>query len=168
MRRSNYRFDQASSSVCFLLAVCLLSFIGCATKEKNITEAEVLDLMNKIEVAAKNQDIDAVIAAMSEKVQVRATVTASGKTQTVTFDRDQYRDVVRKSFTVGTNYTYSRQKTEVKISADGKSAIVTDEVSESITVNGQVVRTVGAEVATVGRENGKLVIQYLEATGKQF
>ena len=163
---SDYRFCPARSCIFLLLGICLFSFNGCSS-EKKITEPEVLDVLNKIEVAAKNKDADAIVANMSEKVQIKATITASGQTQTFTFNREQYRDFIKKSFAAGSNYTYSRQNTQVKISPDGKMAIVTDEVTESMTVSGQVIRSVGTEVATLGRENGKLVIQYLEANGKQ-
>ena len=164
---SNYKFYLGRSCIFLLLAICLFSFDGCSS-EKKITEREVLDLLNKVDVAAKNKDVDTVIANMSEKAQIKLTVTASGQTQTFTFNRDQYRDYIKKTFAVGGNYTYSRQNTQVQISPDGKSAVVADEVTESIVVNGQVIHSEVTETATLGRENGKLVVQYIEGNGKQF
>ena len=153
----------------FFLAFALfvIIFNGCSS-DKKIAEPEVTELLNKIEAAAKNKDADSIVANMSEKVQVKAVVTAAGQTQNLSFNRDQYRDFAKKTFAVGSNYEYHRQNTQVKISADGKSATVTDETTESVTVNGQVYRSEGTEVAALVRENGKLVILYLEANGRQL
>ena len=148
------------------LTGCSHSLTGGAA-EKAISEPEVLDLLNKIEAAAKKKDANGVVGNISEKAQIRATVTASGQTQTLTLSRGQYRIMVQQSFETGSNYVYNRQNTQVKISPDGKTAIATDEVTESLTVNGRVVSSVASEVATIGRENGNLVIQYLEVVGKQ-
>ena len=167
MNLSKYKFCPVRSCIFLLLAICLFGFTGCSSEQNKITEPEVLDLMNKIEAAAKNKDVDAVVANISEKAQIKLTMTASGQTQTFTLNRDQYRDFSKKALAAASNYTYSRQNTQVQISPDGKTAVVTDEVTESATVNGQVSRSVATETATVGRENGKLVIQYLEANGKQ-
>jgi len=169
----NYKSSPAASLTLLLLAICAFTFTGCsqsltgAATEKAISEPEVLDLLNKIEAAAKKKDANAVISNISENGQIRATVTASGQTQTLTLSRGQYRSMVQQSFEIGSNYVYNRQNTQVKISADGKTAIATDEVTESMTVNGRAISTVASEVATIGRENGNLVIQYLEVVGKQ-
>ena len=167
MKLSDFKWHSTEALIFLFLAGCLFSSTSCSS-DKSITESEVNDVLNKIEVAAKNKDADSIVANMSEKVQIKAIVTASGQTQTLTFNRNQYRDFIKKSFAVGSNYTYSRQKTQVKISPDGRSAIATDEVSESLTVNGQTIRSIGTEVASLTKENGKIVILYLEANGRQM
>lgn len=166
MNLPDRNLHRTKNCIFLLLAVCIFSFSGCSS-DKKITESEVKDVLNKIELAAKNKDVDSIVANMSAKVTIKATITASGQTQTLMFNREQYRDFLKQAFAVGSDYTYSRQKTQVKVAPDGKSATVTDEVSESITVNGQVIRSVGTEAASFIRENGKLVISYLEADGRQ-
>jgi uncharacterized protein YcfL len=166
MNLSNYKLYHCKTYVFLLIALCLFSFTGCS-EDKKITEQEVQEVLNNIDVAAKNKDADAVLAYMSEKLQLKSTVVVSGKSQTSTLNRDQYRDMMKKMFAIASNYTYNRQNTQVKISPDGKSVIVSSEVTESITVNGQVIRTVANEVASLVKENGKLVTLYVEASGKQ-
>ena len=80
-----------------LLAICLFSLDGCSS-EKKITESEALDVFNKIDIATKNKDVDAIVAFISEKAEIKAIVTAAGQTQTLTFNRDQYRDFIKKAF----------------------------------------------------------------------
>ena len=166
MNSSDYKFYPARSNILLLLVICLFCFDGCS-RERKITESEVLELMNKVEAAAKIHDPVAITDNMSEKVEIKVTNSAPGNTQTSRFNRDQYRNVLLQTYAGGSNYTYSRQRTLVEISPDGKTAIVMAEVLESIMVNGRLIRSISAEVSTLGRENGKLVIQYVESNGMQ-
>jgi hypothetical protein len=166
MKIFEYKFDLAKSGVFVLFALCLLGFNSCSGGTK-ITESEVLDLLNKIELAAKNKDAEAVVANMSEKAEIKATVTTAGQTQTLKYNRDQYREFLKNSFVQLNNYTYSRQNTRVKIAPDGRTAIVTEEISESMTFNGQTIRTLSSEVASLAIEDGKIVTRYIEIIGKQ-
>jgi hypothetical protein len=167
MKLIDDKLFSARCTVIPLLAFCILSFSGC-TSDKKITEPEVQELIVRLDVAAKKLDADAITANMSENVKIDVKVTSQGRTEALTFNRDQYKDFMKKSFAVGTDYTYLRQKTQITVDSDGKSAIMSDEVAESITVNKQVIHSTGTEVATIGREHGQLVIQYLAATGNQF
>lgn len=166
MNFPNSKFYPARTGIVLVFAFCLFSFSGCSS-EKKITEPEVLEVISMIEAATKNKDADSIVANLSEKVQIKVIVTADGQTQHFTFDRSQYGEYLKKAFAVVSDYTYSRQTTHVKISADGKSAIASDEIMESMTLNGKLIRSVSTEVATFVRENGKIVILLLEATGKQ-
>ena len=167
MNLSNYKFHPVKITGFLFLALCMFSFSGCFS-ESEITETEVLDVIDKMDVAAKNKDSDGIVANISEKVQIKATaVTLDGKTQTDAYTRDQYRNLVKRVFDAATNYQHNRRNTKVKISPDGTSAIVTSELSESVTINGQIISSVETSVSTFVKENGKLVIRYIDITGKQ-
>lgn len=165
MKISDDKFYSAKISVFLLLVVGLFAFNGCSGAK--ITEPEVQDFLKKIEVAVASKDADAIVAGMSEKVQIKATVTAGGQTQNLTFTREQYRDFLKKSFVLIGDYKYARQNTQVKVSSDGKSAVVTEEISETTTLNGQTIRSLSTQVASLVIENGKIVTRYIEIVGKQ-
>jgi len=165
MNKSNYKLYPAKISVFLFLAACLFSFSGCFG-ESEITETEVLEVINKIDTAAQNKDADAIVANMAERAQLKATVTALGQTQTLSYNRDQYRDVVKKAFAVAGSYSHNRQNMQVKIAPDGKTAMVISEETESMTLNGQEIRTTQNSVSSFVRENGKLVILFNETNGK--
>lgn len=165
MNFSFYNVHTRKSSVLLFVALCFFAFNGCSNQK--ITEPEVLNLLSKIEVAANNKDVEAIIANLSDQAQIKATMTVGGQTQTFAFNPDQYRDRLKQAFAAKSNYSYSRQHTKVKISPDGKSATANYTITESIIVNGELRRSVGSEVATFVKENGKLAIQSLEANSKQ-
>ena len=145
----------------------VLFLLGCSSGESKITEAEIRDAISKMEAATVSKDVESIVAGLSERVQMKATVTALGQTQTLNFNRDQYRDFLKKTYAAASDYTFSRENLKIKISADGRSAVVTSEVSESLKMNGLTVRSVATEVASFTRENGKVVILYFDVNGRQ-
>ncbi len=149
------------------LTFFVIILTGCFGESK-ITEAEIQAIIAQSDSAAQKKDVEGICANLSEKIQIKLAVEAAGQRQNFTLTREQYQDLLKKAFAVTSNYNYTRKNTNVKISNDGKSASVMDETTESATVNGQVIKTVSAEASIWKRENGKLVIIYLDVAGKQL
>ncbi len=167
MNLTDRKFYFVKHRIFFLITLCLFGFIGCSG-EKKLTEQDVLDVMNKMDTAAENKDSDALIANLSEKVQINATVTIIGKTpQSSTYTRDQYQNLLKGVFSAATNYLHERKNIQVKISSDGKTAIVTSELAESVTMDGQIIKSIETSVASFVKENGKLVVRFIDINAKQ-
>ena len=148
---------------CALIALCFFS--ACSSKHNSvITEQQVSTFLNEMDNAARNKDVDGVVSRMSQDVQLKVTIEGFGPTQTVSLNRDQYRDYSNQSLSVTGDYDYRRGETVIKIEPDGQSAFVADETFETTTVRGQVIRTVSRGTSTLKLENGKLVISRSEAT----
>jgi ketosteroid isomerase-like protein len=148
---------------CALIALCFLSS-GCAKKEKGfITEQQVNALMEEIERAANNKDVDAIIALMSKDVQLKITVEGFGPPQTMTLDREQYRTQSKQSLGMTDVYNYRRGETVINVEPDGQSAVVVADVYETTTLGKQTIGTVSRETSILGLEDGKLVITRGEA-----
>ena len=146
-----------------LLALCFLSS-ACSSKPQGfITEQQVTAFLQEMDKAARNKDVDTLVGALSKDVKFKVTVEGFGPTQTLTFNRDQYRDYSKQAFGVVRDYDYRRGETVIKVEPDGQSAYVADETFETTTVGGQVIRTVARGTATLKLEDGKLVIWRSEA-----
>ncbi|MDT4897409.1 MAG: hypothetical protein QOH25_2486 [Acidobacteriota bacterium] len=151
---------------CTLVALCFLSS-ACSSKPKGfITKQQVAAFLDEMDKAARNKDVDTLVANMSEDVQFKVTVEGFGPTQTLTFNRDQYRDYSKQGFGVIEDYDYRRGETVIKVEPDGQSAYVADETFETTTIGGQVTRTVARGTSILKLEEGKLVIVRGEAVAR--
>lgn len=151
---------------CALIALCFLSS-ACSSKQTGaITEQQVSAFLDEMDKAARNKDVDAIVANLSEDAQFKLTIEGFGPTQTLTFNRDQYRDYSKQGFSVVSNYEYRRGETVIKVEPDGQSAFVADETFETTTIGGQTLRTVARGTSILKLENGKLVIARSEAVAR--
>lgn len=151
---------------CVLVALCFLSS-ACSSKQTGaITEQQVRAFLEETDRAANNRDVDALIAKLSENVQLKVTIEGFGPTQTLVFNRDQYRDYFKQGFSVVDDYHYSRGETVIKIEPDGQSAFVADETFETTTMGGQTIRSVARGTSILKLENGKLVLVRSEAIAR--
>jgi ketosteroid isomerase-like protein len=143
---------------CALVALCFFSG-ACAKKQKGvITEQQVNAFMEEMDKAANNNDVEAVVAMMSEDVQLSLTIEGFGPTQNMTFDREQYRAYSKQTMAMTDFYDYKRGYTVVKVEPDGLSAFVAAEITETSTIGEQTVGGVSRQTSTLEMVDGKLVI----------
>ncbi len=151
---------------CALIALCFLTS-ACSNKPKSvITEQQVSAFLAEMDKAARNKDVDAIVAMMSEDVQIKITMEGLGPTQTMTVNRDQYRDNSKLTFSMVSDYDYRRGETVIRVEPDGQSAYVADETFETTTIGGKVIRTVARGTSLLKLENGKLVIYRSEGIAR--
>jgi hypothetical protein len=147
-------------SCALMAALCLLSS-ACASKQQPqgfITKQQVSAFLDKMDKAANNKDIDAIIPMLSKDVQFRLVIDGFGMSQTLSFNRDEYIDYSRTGFAAVDAYDYRRGKTDIKIEPDGQSATVADEVFETSTMGGKTLRSVARTTSILKLEDEKLVI----------
>ena len=146
-----------------LIALCFLAS-ACSSKQKGfITKQQVAAFLDEMDKAARNKDVDTLVANLSEDVQFKVTVEGFGPTQTLNLNHDQYRDYSKQGFGVIGDYDYRRGETVIKVEPDGQTAYVADETFETTSIGGQVTRTVARGTSILKLENGKLVIARSEA-----
>ena len=160
------RNSHLSTLSCALVSLCFLAS-ACASKQQGvITEQKVSAFLAEMDKAARNKDVDALVAGMSEDVRLKLTIEGFGPTQTLTFNRDEYRDHSKQSMAVVGDYEYRRGETIIKVEPDGQTAYVADETFETVTIGGQTIGTVARGTSTLKLENGKLVITRSEASAR--
>ena len=151
---------------CALVALCLLTS-ACSSKQKGvITEQQVSAFLAEMDKAANSKDVEAVVAMMSQDVQLKVTMEGIGPTQAITLNRDQYRDQSNQTFSMISDYEYRRGETVIRVEPDGQSAYVADETFETTTIGSQVIRMVARGTSLLKMENGKLVIFRSEAVAR--
>lgn len=149
-----------------LVALCFLSS-ACSSKQTGtITEQRVRAFLEEMDRAAKNKDVNAIVANLSEDAKFTLTIEGFGPTQTLSFNRDEYRDYSEQGFSAVSDYDYRRGDTVIRVEPDGQSAFVADETFETTTIGGQTIHSVARGTYILKLENGKLVISRSEAVAR--
>lgn len=151
---------------CTLIALCFL-LSACAKKEKSvITEQQVNAFLQEMDRAANNNDADGILALMSKDVRLSIKIEGFGPTQTLSFDREQYRTHLKQSLGMTDVYDYKRGETVIKIEPDGQSAFVVADIMETSKIGQQTIGTIARETSTLEMEDGKLVVTRTAAVAR--
>lgn len=149
-----------------LIALSLLSS-ACSSQKGFITRQQVVALLDEMEKAAKNRDIEALISYISPKAQFKVTIEGFGpQPQTMMLNRDQYREYSLQALNAIETYDFKRGDTVINIDPDGQTAFVADESYETVTMRGRVISTVIRGTSTLKLEDGKLVLVSSESVGR--
>ena len=153
------------SSLLFCCLLLVLSGSSFAQSQDAITENDVMAFINSVDKAARKGNVAAIVAPLASDVKIKATMSIPGsdKEQVVTFTKEQYTYHTKRGLRRRLAYTLDRKNTRVKIYDDNKTAMVTSDVYESLTIAQGTLRMVSSETAIVTLRNGKLVIISLEA-----
>ena len=81
----------------------------------------------------------------------------------LSFTRDQFAATTRNVMRRRLSYTIERKNTRFKIYGDGKTATVTSDVYETLTLKQGTVRGVSSEVAIVSLRDGRLLATSIES-----
>lgn len=122
----------------------------------DLNEAAVNNFLNKLDAAIEKLDVNGVAATMSDAVDIILNIDMQGQKQVMQLTKAQYVDMLRQGWAAYSNYKYSRSNVKVKM--NGNSALVTADVSETMTVQGQTMTGNSKEEVTVELQNGQPVI----------
>ncbi len=140
-------------------AVIALLISACS---HSVSEKDVNDFMAKADSAIAAKNADAFADLMSNSVQVNMSVSQNGSAQNTSLGKAAYIELMKQSWSVAQDYRYER--TNVKISIQGNKATVSDDMHESMVVQGKRVSADSKETAILVREKGKLVILRVDAS----
>jgi len=151
------------SMFCCLLLV--FSGSSLAQSQDVITESDVLALMNSVDKATKKKNLAGMIAPLASDVKIKLAVSAPGseKEQVVNLNKEQFTNVTKRTLRQRFTYTMERKNTRVKLYDDNKTAMVTSELYETVTVAQGKVRAVSSETSIVTLRDGKLVFISIES-----
>lgn len=151
------------SMFCCLLLV--FSGSSLAQSQDVITESDVLALMNSVDKATKRKNLAGMIAPLASDVKIKLAVSAPGseKEQVVNLNKEQFTNVTKRTLRQRFTYTMERKNTRVKLYDDNKTAMVTSELYETVTVAQGKVRAVSSETSIVTLRDGKLVFISIES-----
>ena len=122
----------------------------------DITEENVNALMSKIDNAIVSLNVDEVSKTLSDSVTITMNISMQGKTQVLRPSKKEYMAMLQQGWSMYTNYKYNRSN--VKINIQGNKALVSADVKESMTVQGQNITGKSKEEITLEVINGKTLI----------
>jgi hypothetical protein len=146
-----------------LLALPLMSATAYSQSKDAITESEVLAIVNSVDRASRKGNVAAIVAPLARDAKIKVTISIPSKPEQVfTFTKEQYTFHTRRGMRLRLAYQLERKNTRVKIYDNGKMAMVTGDLYESLTVQQGTIRAVTSEVAMLSLRDGKIVVTSLE------
>lgn len=147
----------------FLALACLLPALPApparAQTVAAITKEKVLAAVAALDRATAARKIDAVAAHLADDFRIKAVAEIGGSRHDLDLDRAEYLALGRRSFGNTVAHEYRRQRTEVTISEDGQSAMVTGELIDKITGrDGVVINSISDEVYVFKLRGGKILL----------
>lgn len=131
---------------------------------EDITESQVLSLLDKLDLAVVNRDVPGVLSTMSDDVVIKLTMKMQGSEQKLQLNKAQYQQMLRQAWEVYEDYQY--QRVNQRIELQGDKAIISADVHESMTIQGQALATVTREKSTVAKQGGQLLILNVSGTAE--
>jgi hypothetical protein len=150
-----------------MLVACLIFVLVAAANaypqtQTTITEDKALAILNSIDKAAKSKNLAGMMAPLASDVKIKVTVVAQDKQKEISLTRSQYELNARQAIRQRISYDCLRKNTRVKIFADGQSAMVSDDIYETLALAGKTLRSVTSEVTIFYVRGGRIVITSME------
>lgn len=140
------------------LLVFLLLWILVPASAQPLTENQVRATLAALDSAAAKKDVKGILAQFSEDATISIEVAGPMGNQAVQFNRQQYGAYLAKNFKQVSDYRHRREGLSIRITDDGKTAVITGRALESVKVKGQNKSMVTEESATLKRAGGKVVV----------
>lgn len=140
---------KAGLLVCCFIAASVASAAG-------LTNKSVEAVLAQIDNAANTLDANAVASVMSDDVSITMNISMQGKSQVLKPSKQEYIAMLQQGWAMYQDYKYKRSN--VKIDLQGNKAVVSADVSESMTVQGQTLAGVSKETVTIEVINGKPMV----------
>ncbi len=153
--RKAFGFDLMKHvKVLFWVVLFLAPYVSFA---QQLDEQTVLKMVSEVDHAISQRDASGLARFLSDNLTVIANVRASGQDQKLTMNKSSYIESVSQGWAVATDYEYKRTNTKITLSGPAK-AVVTATISETVTVQGQTIRSTSTETAVIEIVGGKPMI----------
>jgi len=143
-----------------------IGMIACeesSTKYTYITEDDIWNIMDEVEDATLDKDIDGVMKHLSPSVVINVTVSSPYGPQKVPMSREKYRKETLKGWSMTSQYEYRHENEEIKISDDGQIAVVEADIIESYVLQGKTINTTTHERVTLEVVDGEILVTRIAA-----
>lgn len=139
--------------ICFIiLSFATFSMLNAG----EITKSNVEAIIKKVDSAILTLDANKISDSMSDNIVIIMNVTMEGKKHVIKPSKKEYLAMLQQGWDIYKNYTYKKSNIVIKI--EGNRAVVTSDVSESMTVNGKKMSGESKEEITITLINGKPLI----------
>ncbi len=150
----------------FIFAICLSFTLAVNTyAADSISESDAKDLITSFHATVEKRDAEAVgdFFAKNAKIEVIMPPSLGGKK--VTMDVSQFLMVLKQGWRTAETYSYELEDIEITVNADGKSASITDTMTETGKFKGGITFTTKTSgKTTISLVDGKLLITKVVST----
>jgi hypothetical protein len=134
----------------------LLVFASTTSFAADLTRASVDALIAKVDTSANKLDAEGIAKTMSDNVEIVMNISAQGQNQVVKPSKQEYIDLLKQGWAATQNYKYTR--TNMKVALNGNKAVVTADIKESMTIQGQTIAGTTKEETTIELVNNAPLI----------
>lgn len=131
---------------------------------ENLNEKYIHEFLVAVDEMSVNKNVAGIGEFLSDDVVITMHISVLGNLQTHTANKEQYLAMLAQGWEIAENYKYSRKGVEIKYLDEGKKALITATVYESMIVEGTAIRSTSTEAVIVERQNGKTLI--IKMTGE--
>ena len=150
LKREKYMKNQT------LLSIIWLFFLLASGTASAFTDAELRELLNKVDTAANHRDVATIGSLLSDSVKISIEMPTPQGAMQMNLTKEEYLKILKQGWdTVGKSYKYSRISTEIK--NNGNTAQVVSVIKEEFQVKGKAINSESLEISDYSEENGKLV-----------
>ncbi len=152
--------------ISFLVIISvLMGIFACKGSSKTyITEDDIWNIMDEVEVATINKDIESVMKYLAPSAVIHVYLVSPYGPQKVPMSREEYQRETLKGWSMTTDYEYRLENEEIiKISDDGQTAVVEADVIESYVLQGRTIDTSTHERITLQVVDGEILVTRINA-----
>lgn|SRR5574340_676536 len=151
-----------------LLRACLAPLLLCLAvlaqaDDAPLTEAAVRTTIAAMDEAVRNRDTQGVLSQIADDAVMVVHAMADRGRTTVTLSRSEYGRSLAQLFAAASEYSMRRDKLQIRIAPDGRSAQVSEVQIEKAVINGQAVTTSTESVSEIRLVGGRPLIVRGEA-----
>lgn len=138
------------------LSIIWLFFLLVSSTASAFTDAELRELLNKVDAAANRRDVATIGSLLSDSVKISIEAPTPQGVIQIDLTKEEYLKILKQGWdAVGKDYKYSRISTEIK--NNGNIAQVISVIKEEFQVKGKTISSESLEISDYSEENGKLV-----------
>lgn len=158
-------------AVLFLVIVSSTGLIACrnSTFEYTfITESDAREIMDNVEAATNNKDMDSVIKYMAPSVEINMTMETPKGKQKKQFSREQFKANAENTLSMVSGYKYKRENDRISISDDGQSANFEADIIEELETQGKKIKAITREKVVMEIIDGKILVTKMDGETKML
>ncbi len=139
-----------------LFVAVLIPLLLAACSHPTLTEQDVEEFIARMDTAWDARNADAMADLVSNAAQISVTAYRNGKAEKLTLSKADYIKYMKAAWASVSDYHYTRNN--VKIEVHGNTATFTDDLIETMTLQGQVATAVDKESYQLTLDHGKLLL----------
>ncbi len=140
---------------CFSLLFSIYATAG------DLTESQVKQMLERIEVAVQNLDAAAIGRKLADDVFIEVTVNAQGQSQVIQLEKQQYLQLLQTGWASYEDYDYSQTINSIEVK--GNKAYISSNSVETITMQGKTIEAGSKEASVIELINGVPLVTEIKA-----